>query len=167
MPALYPGSPAPDISLPLTRRGEKFSLSQARARRPVLAAFFKVSCPVCQLAFPFVERIHQAYGDKSAAIIGISQDSVADTLQFAKTYGLSFPIALDDTSKFPVSNAYGLTNVPTLFWISTEGKIEFNCVGWDKKDMEHFNALAAKAAGAQKVALFKPSDASVPDFKPG
>jgi peroxiredoxin len=151
----------------LARRGEKFSLAQARRNGPVLAAFFKVSCPVCQLAFPFVERIHQAYGNKSAAIVGISQDSAADTLQFAKTYGLSFPIALDDTGKFPVSNAYRLTHVPSLFWISSDGKIEFTCAGWDKKDMENFNTRAAQAAGAQKVALFKAADAHVPDFKPG
>jgi len=167
VPALYPGTQAPDIALPLARRGEKFSFSQARHQGPVLAAFFKVSCPVCQLAFPFLERIHQAYKDKGFAIVGISQDSATDTLQFAKTYGLTFPLALDDTNKFPVSNAYGLTNVPTLFWISPEGKIEFTCVGWDKKDMEQFNVRAAQAAGTQKVALFKAADANLPDSKPG
>ncbi len=44
--------------------GGNFSLQEALQRGPVLAVFFKVSCPTCQYTFPFLERIHKAYGDK-------------------------------------------------------------------------------------------------------
>ena len=38
------------------------------ASGPVVLAFCKVSCPICQLAFPFIQRIHQFYGDSNARI---------------------------------------------------------------------------------------------------
>jgi peroxiredoxin len=62
MATLKAGTLAPDFTLP-TMDGKKFSLSEALARGPVLAAFFKVSCPTCQYAFPFLERIYKSYGN--------------------------------------------------------------------------------------------------------
>src|SRR5438309_11788178 len=123
MQALDRGSQAPDIKLP-TQSGGEFTLSEVRKKGPVALAFFKVSCPVCQMAFPFYERLHQAYRGKNVQVIGVSQDSAADTAAFAKQYGITFPITLDDTKRYPASNAYGLTNVPTLFLISPHGEVE-------------------------------------------
>ena len=80
----------------------------------MLAVFFKVSCPVCQYTFPFLERMHKAYGDKKVAIVGISQDDQRDTAAFLKEYGVTFPTLLDDPNGYAVSNAYGLTNVPVV-----------------------------------------------------
>ncbi|HTD23146.1 MAG TPA: TlpA disulfide reductase family protein [Terriglobales bacterium] len=166
MPALISGSRAPEFSLNLMGQPSKFSLEKARSQGPVLAAFFKVTCPTCQLAFPYLERMFAAYGNGKAQMIGISQDGPADTTAFAQQYGVEFPIGLDEIGKYPVSNAYGLTNVPTVFWISPEGKVEFSSVGWDKKDMERLNQQYAAAAGKPKIELFKPGD-TAPDFKPG
>ena len=61
MPALTVGTTAPDFTLP-DMDGKQFSLRQAIARGPVVLVFFKVSCPVCQFAFPFIERIYKASG---------------------------------------------------------------------------------------------------------
>ena len=61
MAALTAGTSAPDFKLQ-TMDGSHFSLSDALTRGPVVAAFFKVSCPVCQYAFPFLERIYKAHG---------------------------------------------------------------------------------------------------------
>ena len=47
MPALDTGVMAPDFTLP-TIDGEQVSLKEALQKGPVLLAFFKVSCPVCQ-----------------------------------------------------------------------------------------------------------------------
>src|SRR5208337_2826206 len=55
MLALREGTKAPDFSLPALDGG-KFSLQDALQKGQVLAVFFKVSCPVCQYAFPFFER---------------------------------------------------------------------------------------------------------------
>ena len=145
MAALEPGTTAPDFTLP-AMDGKQFSLREALARGPVLAAFFKISCPTCQYAFPFLQRIYEAHGNKAVTIVGISQNSKKDTAAFIKEYGITFPVLLDDTSSYPVSNAYGLTNVPTIFWIAQDGEIEISSVGWMKKEMEEFNQRAQTPA---------------------
>jgi peroxiredoxin len=166
MSALKPGSAAPEMSLLSLNGAGKLSLSQARQRGPVVAAFFKVSCPVCQFALPYLERMYKAYGDKSVSLFGVSQDNEKASRDFAREYKLTLPIGLDDPSKYPASNAYGLTNVPSIFLISPEGKVEIASIGWDKKEIEELNRRVAKAAGVQPVAIFKPGE-QVADFKAG
>src|SRR5271165_5735605 len=110
MAALTPGTQAPDFTLP-SMDDQPFSLREALARGPVLAAFFKVSCPTCQYAFPFLQRIYEAHGGHALTIVGISQNGQKDTSAFLQEYGITFPVLLDDTRSYPASNAYGLTNV--------------------------------------------------------
>jgi peroxiredoxin len=165
MAALTAGTSAPDFTLQTTD-GEQLRLREALMRGPVVAAFFKVSCPVCQYTFPFLERIYKAQGGKNVTIVGVSQNDKKDTAAFAKEFGVTFPILLDDTSKYPVSNAYGLTNVPTVFWIAQDGEIEISSVGWDRKEIEEINRRAAEITGEGPKAVFR-SDEDVPDFRPG
>ncbi len=165
MPALEAGANAPNISLTNTQ-GQTFSLDQARANGPVIAAFFKVGCPTCQYAFPFFERIFKAYPQDKVKLVGVSQDSKADTEAFAKKFAVTFPILLDDTKKYPASNAYGLTNVPSTFLVSSAGKIERSIVGWDRKEIMQLNEAMAKAAGVAPVQIFNAGE-QVLDFKAG
>ncbi len=111
---------------------------------PVVLAFFKVSCPVCQYAFPFLERLHKAYGATGVKVIGVSQDNKANTASFMKQFGITFPVLLDPADSFTVSNNYGLTNVPTVFWINTDSEIETSSVGWIKVDVEQINRMMAE-----------------------
>jgi peroxiredoxin len=165
MVALAPGTQAPDFTLPATD-GKAFSLRAALARGPVVAAFFKISCPTCQYAFPFLQRIHEAHGGRSVTIVGISQNAKKDTAAFIKEYGITFPVLLDDTHSYPVSNAYGLTNVPTIFWIAPDGDIEISSVGWVRKEMEEFNQRAAHALSEPTKPLFLPEE-HIADFRAG
>ncbi len=165
MSALSTGTQAPDFTLP-GMDTKQFSLKDALARGPVLAVFFKISCPVCQFALPFVERIYKAYGKNNVSIVGISQNPQKDTAAFIKEYGLSFPVLLDDTHSYPVSNAYGLTNVPSLFWIAPDGEIEISSVGWLKKDIDDINRRAAETNGSNLQPLLRAGE-SVPDFRAG
>lgn len=163
MATLSAGTAAPDFTLPGID-GKQFSLRQALARGPVVLAFFKVSCPVCQFALPFIERIYKAHGN--VTIAGVSQDDRKETAAFAKEYGLTFPILLDDTKKYPVSNAYGLTNVPTVFWIAQDGSIEISSVGWLRGDIDDINRKAAKATGTTANPVFQPRE-DIPEFRAG
>ena len=165
MTALTAGTSAPDFKLQ-TMDGTQFSLRDALSRGPVVAAFFKVSCPVCQYAFPFLERIYKAHGGKNVSIVGISQNDKKDTAAFAKEYGATFPILLDDTNTYPVSNAYGLTNVPTVFWIAQDGEIVISSVGWERKEIEQINRKAAEVNGAGATPVFHPGEV-VADFRAG
>jgi peroxiredoxin len=157
MTALATGTKAPDFTLN-SLDGKQFSLADALSRGPVVLAFFKVSCPTCQYAFPFFERLYQAYARKGVTLVGISQNEAKDTATFSKQFGVTFPILLDDTNSYPVSNAYGLTNVPTLFWIAPDGEIELTSVGWVKADFEQVNRKMADAGKTAPAAMFQPGE---------
>jgi peroxiredoxin len=166
MPALEAGVQAPEIELQYLD-GNKFSLKEARKKGPVVAAFFKVSCPVCQLAFPYLERVFKAY-EKSGkfTFVGVSQDNASDTKAFNREFGVTFPVLLDPAVKYPVSNVYGLTNVPTVFLISPDGEIEFSTVSWSKADVEELGRRLAHVSNAPPVPVFH-SGENVPEYKPG
>jgi peroxiredoxin len=165
MTNIVAGNIAPNFSLK-SLDGKEYSLNKLMERGPVVAAFFKVSCPVCQFTFPFLERLYKRYGGDGVMFLGISQDDARATKTFAKEYGLTFPMLIDDESGYLVSNAYGLTNVPTTFLIDTEGKVKISGMGFDKKDLE---TIAAELAERKKISLaplFRP-DEVVPANKPG
>ena len=165
MSALPAGTKAPPFELP-TMDGSKFSLHDALSRGPVLAIFFKISCPTCQYALPYFERIYKAYGRKNVTIVGISQNDKQDTAAFLRKYAITFPILLDDTKTYPASNAYGLTNVPTAFWISEDATIEISSVGWVRKEFEEMASKAASATGDAPKPVFHPTEA-IADFRAG
>lgn len=163
MAALAPGKTAPDFTLPIMD-GAEFSLRDALAKGPVILAFFKISCPVCQYAFPYFERMYQRLRGRDVTIIGVSQNKPKDTAEFLRTFGITFPIALDNIDRYEVSNAYGLTNVPTLFEISQDGIIRTSSVGWSKTDLEQ--VYRRLVDGQRVVPLYNPGE-QVVAFKAG
>ncbi len=165
MTALATGAKAPAFDLK-TLDGKRFSLSDQLARGPVVLVFFKVSCPTCQYALPFYERLYKAYGHKGVTLVGISQNDAKETAAFNKEFGITLPVLLDDTRSYPASNAFGLTNVPSIFWIAQDGEIEVSSVGWLKADFEEINRRMAEAGKATPTLVFKPGE-DVRDFRAG
>jgi peroxiredoxin len=164
MTHIIAGNIAPRFSLKSLDQKD-FSLHTLLERGPVVAAFFKISCPVCQFTFPFLERLYKRYGSSGVTFLGVSQDDEAATRRFVSEYGITFTIVRDEDG-YPVSNAYGLTNVPTIFMIEPDGKVKVSSTGFDKKDLE---TIAGELAERRKIALtplFRP-DEVIPANKPG
>src|SRR5712672_2280173 len=160
------GQTAPEFSLKGID-GKIYSLEELLRRGPVLAAFFKISCPVCQFTFPFLQRLYERYGSDDVTVLGISQDDGKATAGFAKQYGITFPIALDEKEKgYPASNAYGLTNVPTVFLIDRDGTVRVSSMGFVKNDLEQIAATLAERRKVPPATLFRPNE-SVPANRPG
>jgi len=158
---LEAGATAPDFQLQ-NAGGATSSLKEILARGPALLAFFKVSCPVCQYTLPFLERIYKAAGREAAPvqIIGISQDQAASTRDFQREFGVTFPMLLDDSGRnYPVSNAFGIDTVPSLFLVEPDGKVSLSGAGFARGDLE----AIGQRAGATP---FVPGE-RVPDFRPG
>jgi 5-deoxy-D-glucuronate isomerase len=65
-----------------------------------------------------------------------------------------------------VSNAYGLTNVPTIFWIAQDGEIEVSSVGWVKTDFAEINRRMAEFEKIAPAVVFQPGE-DVRDFRAG
>lgn len=158
------GKKAPQFSLKALD-GKQYSLDSLLEQGPVVAAFFKISCPVCQFTFPFLQRLSDRFTGKTVSIIGISQDDARNTNEFNREYGVTFPTLVDDVG-YPASNAYGLTNVPTIFLIDPDGTIKVSSTGFDKAALEQ---IARELTLQQKIGaspLFRP-DEVVPAYKPG
>jgi peroxiredoxin len=137
--------------------GQKRSLEEILASGPALLAFYKVSCPVCQLTFPYLERL--AAGS-SLQIIAISQDDDGSTTGFNQRFGITFPTLLDQAREnYPASNAYGISTVPSLFLVEKDGQVGKSFSGFSKRDLE---AIGERAG----VKPFLPGE-NVPDWKAG
>jgi peroxiredoxin len=164
MTNIVAGNIAPNFSLK-SLEGKEYSLNALLQKGPVVAAFFKISCPVCQFTFPFLERLFKKYGGNGATFVAISQDDASGTKKFLTEYGVTFPTLLDEKG-YPVSNAYALTTVPTIFLIETDGTVKVSAMGCDRKVLE---AIGKELSERQKIpaaALFLPNE-RVPDYKPG
>jgi peroxiredoxin len=149
------GERAPDFELEDLSGGRR-----APAPKPVLLAFFKVSCPTCQLTFPFLERLYRSRTNRKIGMCAISQDDAESTCEFHAEFGISMPTLLDkEEDGYPVSNAYGLTHVPSLFLVEPDGTISRALVGFEKKGMEE---LGRRLGGEP----FEPGE-YVPEWKAG
>ena len=124
---------------------------------PALIAFFKIGCPVCQMTMPFLERLA---GHNALQIVGISQDDASATRKFNQRFGVTFPILLDESKAgYPVSNAFGITNVPSMFVLEQDGTISKAFAGFSRKDIQDLGDRVG-------VQPFKPNE-KVPEFRPG
>jgi len=155
--ALRTGMKAPEFAL-TTTSGKPAILSALIKRGPVVLAFFKVGCPTCQYAFPYLDRLFQVHNPEPVSFLGISQDNAADTQAFVKRYGVTFPVALDDPQRYIVSNAYKLTNVPTVYLVDRDGEIQVSSVGWARQEIDELNL---------KLSMMDPAQQPHPIFKPG
>jgi peroxiredoxin len=115
------------------------SLADILSHGPVLLALYKISCPVCQLTLPFLERM--AAG--KLQIVAISQDDPAGTRRFQAKFDLTLLTLLDrEEEGYPVSNAFGITHVPSLFLVEPDSTISFASEGFVKSDLESIGARA-------------------------
>ena len=65
-----------------------------------------------------------------------------------------------------MSNAYGLTNVPTIFYIASGGEIEIACVGWDKSAIEAINQKLAEHRRQTPAPLWRKGE-DIQEFRGG
>ena len=156
---LSAGDRAPDFELE-DLSGVRRTRSGIAGGKPVLLAFFKVSCPVCQFTFPFLERMYRGKSNQDIAIYAISEDDAQTTLTFNAEHGITFPALLDKEQEgFPASNAYGLSHVPSIFLVEPDGVISRSLMGFDKKGLEELGHRLGKEP-------FRPTE-YVPEFKSG
>ena len=149
---------APLIELPALN-GERFSLTEHLHEGPVVLAFFKISCPTCQFTLPFLGRLYNAQFKGSPCVFGISQDKAEHTREFNEHFGIHFPVLLDSSGDgYPVSNAYGITNVPSLFLIGTDGCIEWTLKGFHKVELNELGKRFGRSPfeEGEKVPTLRP-----------
>lgn len=152
---LQPGSTAPPFTLELAGGGRR-SLAEILRDGPAVLAFFKVTCPTCQLALPYLQRICGG----ELQVYAISQDDAARTQEFQRMFGVELPVLLDPApASYPASRAYGIQYVPSLFLVEADGRISWTAEAFDRRAYEQLARRAGKP-------MFSPED-RVPAYKPG
>jgi len=122
--------------------------------KKALLVFFETDCPTCQLALPYLN----ALAADSVQVIGLSQDDEAQTGEFVRQMGITYPVELDSGLK--LSRAYDPQSVPAIFLLDERGEPMQSLTGFDKAGL---NDLAA-AVGQAPIA---PAGDGAPDWKPG
>jgi thiol-disulfide isomerase/thioredoxin len=147
--ALSPGSaapPVPDLDF---------------AAGPALLWFYKVTCPVCQMAAPIAHSLDQAYPGR---LHGVGQDPPERLRTFDEDFGLGFR-SQPDLPPYDLSNAYGVGVVPTLFLIGSDGTVVDTVESWDRDGYRRVSKGLAELLGLAPANLVIP--ASLPPFRPG
>jgi len=129
---------------------------------PTVLFFYKVTCPVCQMAAPPANRFEQAYPGRTA---GIGQDPEDKLTEFDLAYGLGFR-SIVDLPPYDVSNAYGIRTVPTTFLVDQGGSILDVVESWDREGLNRLSKELASILGVDSITISEPGD-GLPPFRPG
>lgn len=150
MSALAVGSKAPSIA------GVDFH------NGPLALFFYKVTCPVCQMAGPKVQGFEREYPGR---IVGIGQDPDKKLASFGRQFGMTFR-SLPDLPPYDASNAYGIEVVPTTFLVDAEGTILDAVESWDRDGLNQLSKALAELTDSPYAEISSPSD-GLPPFRPG
>lgn len=158
------GGQIPAFTLPRHGGGEQ-TIPDGGARGLTLAIFYKNTCPTCRLTMPFVQRLHEQVAPAGGLVVAISQDGADGAAAFADELGLTLPILVDQTG-YPVSNLYELVSVPTIYLVTSSGKVARSAAGFNKTGLAAMAADLAASVGAPAPALYRDGE-TIPEFKPG
>jgi thiol-disulfide isomerase/thioredoxin len=128
-----------------------------------VVAFYKVDCPVCQMAAPKIDLLERAYPGR---IIAVGQDAERDLAVFAAAYGLTSVPSTPDVAPYRVSDAYGIEVVPTLFLVGEDGSVTDVVESWDRDGYDRISQALADLTGAEFRSVSEEDD-GLPAFRPG
>lgn len=134
------GTVLPDFTVS-TADGETFTLSDVlKDRELVLINLWATWCPPCNVEFPFLEEAYSEYKDRVAvlALTVEETDTPAVLREFARTKGLSFPLAADPEYAFSLT--FNVSSIPTSLLLDRDRTVLWMEVG-AKSSAQEFRDL--------------------------
>jgi thiol-disulfide isomerase/thioredoxin len=128
---------------------------------PHAIVFYKVTCPVCQMAARKVQALADAYPGR---VTPVGQDPTDRLEAFGDEYGLGVAPVVD-TPPYDVSEAYGVRTVPTAFLVD-DGVVVDTVEGWDRAGYNRVAERLAELTGAEYRPVSEAGD-GLPPFRPG
>ncbi len=98
-------------------------LADGLARGPVFLMFVKVDCPTCEYSLPLIDRIYRNYPESSVSIVVLAQERESGVRRLIRDGDLHLTVGLDP-SPHSIGKSYGVSYVPTFFYIRPDGSIE-------------------------------------------
>ncbi len=147
MPALTPGTPAPDFELPDTT-GKPVRLSEYKGTSAVVVYFYpKDDTGVCTKEACTFRDDFSEFESAGAVILGISDDSTESHSAFSDKYSLPFPLLSDKGGRirklYGVRKKFGILPGRVTFVIDREGIVRHVYSALFESDKHVQEALAA------------------------
>lgn len=144
------GAPAPHFVLPDTD-GREHSFPRDFDGRPGLLVFCKSTCATCDLAFPYINRLPNLYGE-GCEIWTVAQDEPQRAAEYARRMAIPGPV-LVDAPDYAVSRLYNPPATPTVFLVRADGRIDYSTHGFAKDDLNEVAAagsIRGRGAGRRR-----------------
>ncbi|MFC4557232.1 TlpA family protein disulfide reductase [Virgibacillus kekensis] len=117
------GETAPDFTLE-TLSGETLQLSDLRGKKVILN-FWASWCGPCKKEMPEMQKFYEEH-KKEVEIVALNltgrEVGVSNVKKYIDKFGYTYPVPLDEELK--VQEMYGVTVIPTTYFINTNGKIQ-------------------------------------------
>ena len=82
--------------------------------------FWSESCTPCLSEVPYLQQVYSQYGHGRFTLLGINQaDPKDDIARFGASYKLTYSLLFDKGGA--VNQAYGVTAIPTTYFIDSNG----------------------------------------------
>jgi len=128
------GEPAPALSLPSVG-GETVEIADYKGEKAVLLSFWSTSCAPCLREMPMLIQLHEEFGDKGLAIVGVSVgDKISMLKSFLKKRPLPYTVVHD--AERVSKKLYYLSGIPHTVLIDREGIVVRVWQGWDGEQEE-------------------------------
>ncbi|MDQ3645930.1 MAG: TlpA family protein disulfide reductase [Actinomycetota bacterium] len=125
---IVPGAPAPGFDLPVvTLEGQlegSLSLDELKGSVVVLN-FWWSGCDPCREEAPILDRTWREHRDEGVVVVGVDveRDSPAAAADFARAFGMSYPIVRDTDGSLARSLRINDRFLPQTFFIDREGNL--------------------------------------------
>ncbi|MCY4019904.1 MAG: cytochrome c biogenesis protein/redoxin [Chloroflexi bacterium] len=117
---LAEGNRAPDFTI-ATVDGQELNLSDLRDK-VVLLNFWGTWCGPCRREMPEFQKAYEEWGEEGLLILAIAyNDTEAAIRDFRDEFGLTFPLALDDSGE--INDSYAVQTRPSTYIIGRDGLI--------------------------------------------
>ena len=99
--ALKKGQKMPDFSLPLVSGKERFTLSQALKKGPVVLVYYRGDwCPYCNLQLAEYQQVLKGFTAAGATVVAVSPQTAENSKYAKEDNPFDFPILVDPNNGF-------------------------------------------------------------------
>jgi len=123
------GKPAPQFA-GASPFGKPVSSATFRGKAPMVLTFWSIYCTTCLEEMAGLERLYEKYGPEKVAVVAVNEDAdvgvdrVKTFLDRSAAYpGGKFTFDILFDGKGDVMRAYGVSRLPTLFFVDREGTV--------------------------------------------